>query len=328
MLKLYKSQVISWDFLFLYSSIFYKMKNTKYTFTLVFTWLVSIHLFGQTNKDYSFNANNLLEHVKELSSDAYQGRRTGTAGAEMAKAYIIAQLEAHKIKPLGKKLEQAFEFKTRNKTYKGVNVLGKIQGTDYPEKHIVLSAHYDHEGIKNGQIYNGADDDASGVSALFAFAEFFQKNPPKHTVILAFFDAEELGLQGSKFYIENPIVALNSIVLNINMDMISRNTNNELFVTGIKTHPQLETTYKNFNTSKNITIIAGHDGTDGKQNWMYASDHAPFYQKGIPFLYFGVEDHKDYHKPTDDFENIHPEFYKDAVACIIKIFQKIDTFSL
>lgn len=303
------------------------MKSTHFIFSTAFVLLFSCLSFGQIKHSYSFNSDNLLKHVKELASDAYEGRRTGTPGAEKAKDYIVEQLESLQVAPLVPEFEQAFTFNSREKEYNGINILGTIKGTDFPEKYIVISAHYDHEGIKNGQIYNGADDDASGVSALFAFAESFQINPPKYSVILAFFDGEELGLQGSKFYIDNSVVPLKSIMLNINMDMVSRNDNKELYVTGIKSNPQLETVYNNLGKSESITIIAGHDGTDGKDNWMFSSDHAPFHMKGIPFLYFGVEDHEDYHKPTDDFEKIHPEFYKDAVNSIISIFHQIDALT-
>lgn len=68
----------------------------------------------------------------------------------------------------------------------------------------------------------------------------------------------------------------------------------------------------------------GHDGKDGRDNWTNSSDHAPFHQVNIPFLYFGVEDHADYHEPTDDYENINPEFYITTVKTIISIFSAID----
>ncbi|UPS92341.1 M20/M25/M40 family metallo-hydrolase [Bizionia sp. M204] len=303
------------------------MTRINFILLTAFVLLYSCRSSGQINQPYSFNSDNLLHHVKELSSDAYEGRRTGTAGATKAKAYIIKQLELLEVIPLVPNFEQPFTFESRNKSYNGVNILGSIKGTEYPDKYIVLTAHYDHEGIKNGQIYNGADDDASGVSALFAFAESFKNNPPKHSVILAFFDAEELGLQGSKYFVDNSIVSITSIILNINMDMVSRNENQELYVTGIKSHSHLETAYTDRKITEGVTVIAGHDGTDGKQNWMFASDHAPFHLKKIPFLYFGVEDHEDYHQPTDVYENIHPEFYKNAVESIIRMFYQIDAMT-
>lgn len=284
--------------------------------------------FEQTSNDqetYYFDTDSLLAHIKMLSSDAFEGRRTGTNGAEKAKNYIISKYRSLNIQPLLKDYQQSFEFISRDKAYEGTNILGYVKGTMNPSDYIVISAHYDHEGIKNNQIYNGADDDASGISALFAFAEYFKKHPPEHSVILAAFDGEELGLAGSRHFVANSIVPLKSIKLNINMDMISRNDNNQLYVAGTTFNDLLKDLISNYKTPKGITLLMGHDSNDGLQDWTNSSDHAPFHKKNIPFLYFGVEDHKDYHQPTDNFENIHPEFYKKAVNTIISIFSDIDT---
>lgn len=275
-----------------------------------------------------FNPDSLLHHVAVLSSDDYEGRRTGTQGAIKAKTYIINHFKNLNVEPLGEVYNQDFSFDKKSKTYHGSNVLGLIKGSESPEKYIVLSAHYDHEGIRNDKIYNGADDDASGISALFAFAEYLKENPPKHSVVLAAVDAEELGLVGSKYFVDNSIVPRRNIKLNINMDMISRSDKNELFVVGSRYYIELEQAIKSVNPSENITLLIGHDGTDGKQNWTNSSDHASFYNANIPFLYFGVEDHKDYHQPTDDFENIHPNFYHNAVVTIITVFNALDNMEL
>lgn len=276
-----------------------------------------------TNK--LFNETFLLEHIKTLSSDAFEGRRTGTPGAFKAEKYIIKEFISNNVKPLGKKFEQGFSFTHDGINYSGVNVLGLIKGAVYPENYIVISAHYDHEGIKNGQIYNGADDDASGISALFSFAEYFKNNPPNHSVILAAFDAEELGLQGSNYYVNHSIIPLSQIMVNLNMDMISRSDKNELYAVGTVFNKTLETVISSQIYSKKINFLKGHDDGNWNENWTYSSDHASFHKRGIPFLYFGVEDHKDYHQPTDDFENIQPEFYVEAVKVIMAVFENIDT---
>ncbi len=140
----------------------------------------------------------------------------------------------------------------------------------------------------NNEIYNGADDDASGVSALFSFAEYFKQHPPKHSVILIAFDAEELGLQGSKFFAENSIVPLNQIKLNLNMDMISRSDKNELFAVGTKHFKFLKEAVLKVEGGDNIKLVIGHDGDDKGEDWTLASDHAYFYMNRIPFIYFGV----------------------------------------
>ena len=271
-----------------------------------------------------FNELSLLQHVKTMSSDAFEGRRTGTKGAFEAEKYIINQFTFSNILPLGKNYQQAFSFTDERKNYNGVNILGLIKGTLYPDKYILLSAHYDHEGVKNGEIYNGADDNASGICALFSFGEYFKNNPPKHSVILAAFDGEELGLEGSKYFVNHSGVPLKQIMVNLNMDMISRSDKNELFAVGTVFNKTLEDVISSQEYSTTIKLLKGHDQGKWKDNWTYASDHASFHKKGIPFLYFGVEDHIDYHQPTDDYENIQPDFYIEAVKVIMSVFEKID----
>ncbi|WP_100610257.1 M28 family peptidase [Confluentibacter lentus] len=283
---------------------------------------------NQINDSLPFNQDLLLMHLKTLSSDAYEGRRTGSDGGIKTRKYIINQFYSYGLLPLGNTFEQSFSFVDQRKDYRATNVLGWIKGTEKPNSFIVISAHYDHEGIKNGNIFNGADDNASGLCALFSFAEYFKKNPPKHSVILAAFDAEELGLRGSKYYVENSIIPLNKITLNLNMDMISRSDDKELFVVGTRYNETLKRFILNFKPFGEIKLTAGHDGGNLQENWTYSSDHASFHRKNMPFLYFGVADHKDYHQPTDDFENIQPEFYIDAVNTIISVFKQIDTLGL
>lgn len=274
--------------------------------------------------DYKFNTKALIEDIKTLSSDAFEGRRTGTKGAELARNYIIKKFAQLNVKPLDTTYEQAFSFKA-GKTYNATNLLGVVKGTENNNKYIVLSAHYDHEGVKNGQIYNGADDDASGISALFAFAEYFAKNPPKHNVILAAFDAEELGLKGAYHFVKDNAIQQKHIVLNLNMDMISRSDDNQLFAVGSRHYPQLKPALKNFKDIGKVDLLIGHEGLDAGDNWTYSSDHAAFHKANIPFIYFGVADHKDYHKPTDDFENIDQQFFMDAVQTIITVFSMFDS---
>lgn len=300
--------------------------NIKYVSLFLLCHLLHVNVNSQIQEKTTslFSTESVLRHLKSLSSDAFEGRKTGTKGALKTKKYIINQFYSLNIRPLRKSYEQRFLFEKDGREYKTTNVLGLIKGTENPHKYIVISAHYDHEGIKKGVIYNGADDNASGVSALFGFGEYFKNNPPKYSVILAAFDGEELGLQGSRYFIKNPIVPLEDIKMNINMDMISRSDKNELYVVGTQSNKILSHIIKYYKYSEKIKLIAGHDGYDVLENWTYASDHASFYKKGIPFLYFGVEDHEDYHEPTDDFENIHPEFYIEAVKVIISVFEKID----
>ncbi|WP_100614004.1 M28 family peptidase [Confluentibacter citreus] len=301
--------------------------NLKTFFYCLFSFAL-LHVLNAQKDSLAFNEDLLLMHLKTLSSDSFEGRRTGSDGGIKTKKYIINQFHSFGLSPLSKTFEQSFSFVNQKKDYQATNVIGWIRGSEKPDSYMVISAHYDHEGIKNGSVYNGADDNASGVCALFTFAEYFKNNPPKHSVILAAFDAEELGLCGSKYYVENSIIPLHKIKLNLNMDMISRSDDNELFVVGTRYNENLKRLILNFKTIGDIKLIAGHDGEDQKENWTYSSDHASFYRKNIPFLYFGVADHKDYHQPTDDFENIQPKFYMEAVNTIISVFKEIDRVGL
>jgi Zn-dependent M28 family amino/carboxypeptidase len=278
------------------------------------------------NKLIKFDEVKLLERLEILSSDKFEGRKTGEKGNDSARAYIITQFKSLNVFGLEGVYEYPFSFENTGKKFNATNILVEIKGTEYPDKYIVISAHHDHLGISGNKIYNGADDDASGVAALISFAEYFTKNPPKHSVILAAFDAEELGLRGAKHFVAT--FDNSKILVNLNMDMISRSTKDELYVVGTRYNKKLKTlidVFKNPTTSK---LLQGHDGTDGKQDWSTSSDHGPFHKVNIPFLYFGNEDHASYHKPTDDFAAITPQFYMNSVNVILLIFEAIDASEL
>ncbi|MEJ7861182.1 MAG: M28 family peptidase, partial [Pyrinomonadaceae bacterium] len=171
-----------------------------------------------------------------------------------------------------------------------------------------------------------ADDDASGTSALFALAEYFNKNRPAHSIIFVAFDGEESGLRGSRKFVAEPPVKKESIVLNVNMDMVAHNDKNELYASGTFHYPALKPQLETIAKSAKVKLLIGHDRPEQRSDdWTNQSDHFAFHQAKIPFIYFGVEDHKDYHKPTDDFVNINQEFYVRAVETIletVKIFDK------
>ena len=189
---------------------------------------------------------------------------------------------------------------------------------------IVITGHLDHLGIRNGKIYNGADDDASGVAALFAIADYFKNKNPKHTLVFAAVDAEEIGSLGCDYLLENFPGNSADIALNINMDMIAHN-DSVLYASGLHHYPQLKAPLQNIQSP--ITLKFGHDNPKDKtlDDWTFSSDHRIFHKKKIPYVYFGVEDHKDYHNYTDTFENINQQFYINAVKLIIKAIENYDT---
>jgi Zn-dependent M28 family amino/carboxypeptidase len=194
----------------------------------------------------------------------------------------------------------------------------------------VVTAHYDHLGVgrpdeRGDSIYNGADDNAAGAAALAAIAGYLREHPPAHSVIFVAFDAEEMGLQGARAFVAEPPVPLDAIAINLNMDMISRNDRNELYAVGTYHYPFLKPYVERVAARSGISLLMGHDsGEVRSEDWTSASDHGAFHARGIPFLYFGVEDHPDYHKPSDEFERIQPEFYQMAVETILDLLLELD----
>jgi len=260
----------------------------------------------------------LLSDIKTLSSVAFGGREPGSTGHQRAVAYLIARFQALNLKPYHGSYIDTFSINTG---IEGYNIIGYIPGKQ--AEAIVISGHYDHLGEHDGKIYHGADDNASGTSALLALADYFSQHRPNHTLIFAAFDAEEMGLQGAKAFIDDPPIPLADIVLNINMDMVSRNDRQELYVCGTYHYPHLLPFITNENPV--VTLKAGHDEPgSGHDDWTWQSDHAAFHHAGIPFLYFGVEDHPDYHTPNDTYENIQPDFFYHAVATILEVLKKAD----
>jgi Zn-dependent M28 family amino/carboxypeptidase len=201
------------------------------------------------------------------------------------------------------------------------NLIAYIPGKS-PEI-IVISGHYDHLGVINEEIYNGADDNASGVAAMLNIAAHYKKSKPDHTLVFAFFDAGELDWQGSGYFVDHAPFDLKKVLLNVNLDMISHNEKNELYAAGTFTNPQLKKYLTH--TQPNVKIMLGHDNPEfNVDDWTNQSDQGAFHAKGIPFLYFGVEDHKDYHKASDKFENIQPAFFIDAAEAILEIVGNVD----
>lgn len=263
------------------------------------------------------DATKLAEDLRILSSDEYAGRATGEN--EKARTYLIAQLK--EVTPAYAALVDTFGFLDRlKKQHKGYNIVAQITGTKFPDQYIVLSAHYDHLGIRKEKIYNGADDNASGTTALLALYRHFKQNPPRHSVIFAFFDAEELGLKGADRFVEDPPVPREQLLLNINMDMVGRNNDNTINICGIYDFPQLARPLKKVIKKSELIISQKHEGPDytGSDNWTMSSDHGMFLARKIPYLYFGVEDHPGYHQPSDDFEFINLDFFY-AVTNLVRI---------
>jgi Zn-dependent M28 family amino/carboxypeptidase len=248
-----------------------------------------------------------------------EGRRAGTPGAERARRYLVNAYSESGLAPLNGTHTQTFSFSSDGAESTGTNVLGVVRGRDYPDRFLVVTAHYDHLGARGSEIFNGADDNASGTAALLALARYFLANPTRHSLLFVAFDAEEVGLRGAEAFIAAPPVPLTSVLMNVNLDMVSRNEAGELYAVGTHHYPSLRPLVEETARRSEVTLLTGHDtpGLPPGDDWTLASDHGPFHSARIPFIYFGVEDHAGYHTPSDTFEAITPEFYGDAVETIL-----------
>lgn len=164
------------------------------------------------------------------------------------------------------------------------------------------------------------------MGALLAAAAYFKEHPPRHTLIFAALDGEELGLQGARAFLDNPPVPLQNILLNVNMDMLSINGKGELYASGAYHYPQLRPLLEKVKPRRQARLVLGHDRPEqGHDDWTGQSDHFMFHKKGIPYVYFGVEDHPHYHQPTDEFEHVNTAFYPDAAALVLDFLKVMDT---
>ena len=266
----------------------------------------------------------LIADLAALAADSMDGRRLGTAGNIRARAYILRQFLAANLSPFAQRFTFAFTAARAGGTSTGTNLVGFHEGTKHPDRYIVLSAHYDHLGNKNGAIYHGADDNASGTAAVLGIARWLKDHPPENSVIIALFDGEEQGLLGSKEFVTRSPVALDKLVANVNLDMVGRNTKGELWAAGATPWPVMRPLLDALAATAPVTLKLGHDSGTGQENWTQQSDQGPFHTARIPWVYFGVEDHPDYHQPSDTVGKIEQGFFVRSVRTIAEFVRRLD----
>lgn len=268
----------------------------------------------------------LIGDLYRLADDSMAGRGAGTPENAKARAWLVSEFRRIGLAPVGNGFEQPFAFVRRgaSDSTRGANVLGRLRGTRVPGRVLVVSAHFDHVGTRNGEIFNGADDNASGTAAVLAMAAWFKAHPPEHTIIFALWDAEEVGLVGARHFVAHPPVPLASIAANVNLDMVSRNDRGELYAAGATPYPQMRPLLEALRPRAAVTLLLGHDSGTGSENWTNQSDQGAFHAVQIPFVYFGVEDHPDYHRPTDDPSRIQPGFYYRVVRTVAAFVESLD----
>ncbi len=206
------------------------------------------------------------------------------------------------------------------------NVVGIVPGNDpaLKNQYVIIGAHFDHLGFGGPgsgslapdtvAIHNGADDNASGTSGVIEAGEYLaaHRDELKRSIVLMCFDGEELGLLGSKHFSEHPLVDLKQVDLMINMDMVGRCSDNKLTIGGVGTSPDFEVYMGEFNRAYNFNIGYSKEGFG-------PSDHASFYTKDIPVLFFFTGTHEDYHKPSDDWQKIDAEDGSKIVSFVADV---------
>ncbi|WP_212000449.1 M28 family peptidase [Chitinophaga sp. HK235] len=198
------------------------------------------------------------------------------------------------------------------------NVLGYLEGSDKKDEIVFVTAHYDHLGIVDGQIYFGADDDGSGTTAVIEMAKAFGKaakdgHRPRRSIVFMTVSGEEKGLLGSAYYTANPVYPLASTIVDLNIDMIGRvdpehehDTNYVYLIGDNKLSSALRPISENANnTFTGFQLDYKYNDPDDPHQFYYRSDHYNFASHGIPVIFYFNGTHADYHKPTDTVDKIN-----------------------
>lgn len=282
----------------------------------------------------------LMRDLTALADPAFEGRRTSSSGGLKARTWIAAQFAAIGLDPPAGGYLQKFQFTHRS--IRGLLLPGRPFRTDYRDaanvigvvngsgatRTIVVTAHYDHIGVRDGQVHPGADDNASGVAAMLAVARHFRSRPSRHRLVFVAFDAEELGLRGAETFVDSPLADAPAIAINVNLDMVSRSDWNEIFAAGTYQSPWLRPILEDIQRRSAVRILFGHDRppikAGGVEDWTSQSDHGVFHAAGIPFLYFGVADHADYHEPGDTADKVDKQFFGNVADMIVETVVTLD----
>jgi len=267
---------------------------------------------------------NLKTMLYVVASDEMEGRETGSKGQKKAGVYMIEQYKKNGVSfPKGaadyyQHVPASFLNARRNENLPdSENIWAYIEGSEKPNEVLVISAHYDHVGIKNGEIYNGADDDGSGTVALIEMAKAFAKakkdgHGPKRSILFLHVTGEEHGLHGSRYYSENPLFPIANTIADINIDMIGRRdvehskTNNYVYVIGAD---RLSSDLHNIVVAQNekytnVDLDFKFNDPKDPNHFYERSDHYNFAKHGIPSVFFFNGVHEDYHQKGDEPEKI------------------------
>lgn len=272
------------------------------------------------------------KHLYTLASDEMEGRRSGTEGIEKAAKYIESEFESIGLTTFEglDSYRQTFSFENRRtkKEISSSNIIGVLEGKSKKDEYVIISAHYDHLGIrkKEGQldsIYNGANDDASGVTGILALAAYFKKFGNERTIIFAAFTAEEMGLVGSTHFGKG--IDANKFVAGINLEMIGKTPSfgpNTAWLTGFERSDFGKIVQKNLEGSGYQLFPDPYK----KFNLFFRSDNASLARLGVPshtFSTTAIDVDKDYHKASDEAETLNMTIITQTIQAVAKGTQSI-----
>ena len=274
----------------------------------------------------------LKENLYILASDDYEGRNTGEKGQKKAAEFLKKQYQEYGVSsPISEEdyFQEIPETFLPNNVNASENVVAFIKGAEFPNEIIVISAHYDHLGTNGEEIFNGADDDASGTVAVLEIAEAFQKaadngDGPKRSLLFMNLTAEEKGLYGSKWYVKNPLFPINNHVTNLNIDMVGRvdkihqNNPNYIYLIGSdKLSRELHFLSEEINTKYvQLELDYKYNDENDPNRFYYRSDHYNFAKNNIPIIFYFNGVHEDYHKATDTAEKINYELLEKRTKLV------------
>tara|TARA_A100001011_G_scaffold186557_1_gene195174 strand:- start:873 stop:1850 length:978 start_codon:yes stop_codon:yes gene_type:complete len=281
----------------------------------------------------TITSSELKDLLYVYASDEFEGRDTGKKGQKLAVNFLRKFYEKNKISA-AKNTNNYFQkmklIMINGEKFDTENVAAYIPGCEKPDEYIIFSAHLDHVGIENGKIYNGADDDGSGTVAILEIAQAFQiafinGSGPKRSLLFLHLTAEEKGLLGSKYYVENPLYPINNAVANLNIDMIGRldpkrpdKNENYIYLIG---SDRLSQELHEVSEQANLKYV-GLDldytfNAENDPNSFYTrSDHYNFAKENIPVIFYFNGTHEDYHKPTDTPDKINYELLSKRTKLI------------
>ena len=295
------------------------MKNSFYLFLLFLS-------FTESLSSQSINESLVKKHIYTLANDSMQGRKAGTEGIEKAAKYIEGQFKKIGLKYFNNNsFRQTFNYKnkrSRNQEELNLfNVIGFLEGNEKKDEIVVISAHYDHLGMKStgsgDLIFNGANDNATGVAAVLTLAEYFKsKNNNSRSILFIAFTAEEMGLVGSNYF--GKTISPESIVAGINVEMIGKESPfgpNTAWLTGFQRSNFGKIIQKNLSSSE----FKIYPDPFISYRLFFRSDNASFARLGIPAHTFStspMDKDLDYHKVTDEASTLNMKTITQTIKAI------------